>query len=376
MKIEAPANVLAAALDLLDKGIEAAGKGRKLTIPALWAARLTANDELRAIAHVGDFQITSATSVTVNGPGEVAVPCAALAGIAAKLPKDADVEIRSDEHSCIVQSGRSRYRLPVIPIQDMPLPLVIQNPLGTVTLDGAQALRMFERVEFSIAREATRFYLNGAFLHDQDGCLIAVATDGHRLAQVRSTTESILSADRRLIVPLTTVELLIKLFKKTKPDSVTLTRSDRLIAVETPGFHLVSRLIDADYPDYARLLPPMDDSTARATLDRGELVKAVERLTAIAATLDRAARAVALQWDGAGDQIRLAVSEVAIDVLDADIIGDAHGAFRLGLTYFSEVLDAFAGKHIRLCHNGNGEPVVVSDPSEDGFLALQMPITT
>ena len=48
--------------------------------------------------------------------------------------------------------------------------------------------RLIDRIQFAISTEETRFYLNGIYLHSagraKDPTLRAVATDGHRLAQL------------------------------------------------------------------------------------------------------------------------------------------------------------------------------------------------
>ena len=48
--------------------------------------------------------------------------------------------------------------------------------------------RLIDRTQFAISTEETRYYLNGIYLHSagtaKAATLRAVATDGHRLAQI------------------------------------------------------------------------------------------------------------------------------------------------------------------------------------------------
>ena len=56
------------------------------------------------------------------------------------------------------------------------------------TLAAADMKRLIDRTQFAISTEETRYYLNGIYLHAagtaKAATLRAVATDGHRLAQV------------------------------------------------------------------------------------------------------------------------------------------------------------------------------------------------
>ena len=55
-------------------------------------------------------------------------------------------------------------------------------------LPAADLKRLIDKTQFAISTEETRYYLNGIYLHTagtgKDMVLRAVATDGHRLAQV------------------------------------------------------------------------------------------------------------------------------------------------------------------------------------------------
>ena len=100
-------------------------------------------------------------------------------------------------------------------------------------------------------REATRFYLDGVCLHDEGGQLVAVATDGHRLAKCRIPAAPFSQDLEPCIVPLATIEPIVKLLGKSKAvERVKLRRSRTLIEITAPGFVLTSKLIDGTYPDY------------------------------------------------------------------------------------------------------------------------------
>jgi DNA polymerase-3 subunit beta len=243
-------------------------------------------------------------------------------------------------------------------------------------------LRLFERPQFAVSRETTRYYLNGIFLHDAEaGKIDAVATDGHRLAVVGVASEPLFpqsSNDRGLIVPLRTAELIVKLLRARKPENVTLARSQTLIGIAADGISLISKLIDATYPDYERLLPGPQPNAA--TIDRDELIAALERLAAV---VDHARErrdkvllgVVGLVWAEGDNAIKLSLSrqhDAGTDLVDAALTGSAQIAFNVELLI--EQLKELEGERVRFDIGGNGGPTMITDPGDEGLVTLLMPI--
>src|SRR5436853_7262855 len=77
------------------------------------------------------------------------------------------------------------------------------------TLKAAELKRLIDKTQFAISTEETRYYLNGIYLHTAGSAkaatLRAVATDGHRLAQVDLALPKGASGMPGVIVPRKTV---------------------------------------------------------------------------------------------------------------------------------------------------------------------------
>src|SRR5690606_3613216 len=100
--------------------------------------------------------------------------------IAKRMPAGAEITLALDGGTLTVSSGRSRFKLATLPASDFPELSQPAYPVG-VSIDLAA---LVAPVVFAMSDEATRYYLNGVFLHTSEGRLRAVATDGHRLAAV------------------------------------------------------------------------------------------------------------------------------------------------------------------------------------------------
>jgi DNA polymerase III subunit beta len=210
-----------------------------------------------------------------------------------------------------------------------------------------QALRVLTAPAFCVATEMSRRYLCGLFLHHvESGALAAVATDGQRLCRVLfPATTAELTNDRSLIIPAESIKPLAKLLKKSS-GPVTLRRSRSLIEAKMDGFVLVSKLLDASYPNYECLVPQPETLPNSATLNRAELVHALERMAAVADDA-KTLPLVGLEWGAETSTLKLSLlrqPDAATEVLEADTAGACRIA--LSLPKMRELLDELKGERV------------------------------
>jgi DNA polymerase III sliding clamp (beta) subunit (PCNA family) len=91
-----------------------------------------------------------------------------------------------------VQSGKSRFALQTLAAEEFPTVSVADSYNASVTLPQKTLKHLFNMVHFAMAQQDIRYYLNGLLLVLDGNNVIAVATDGHRLAfaQVKPSRRS------------------------------------------------------------------------------------------------------------------------------------------------------------------------------------------
>jgi DNA polymerase-3 subunit beta len=371
MKLKANAGGLAGALALAGLALET-----RVVIAILGCVHIKAGTDgvTHFAVNVLDRAITVTAKAEVTEPGETVVRAAALAGLVNGFPKDGTVEINSDTEGATVRCGRARYRLPVLPIDQLPPAPVIDVVVGEIELDRKELLAAIKQVVFAASTEETRYYLNGLLLHDEGDRLVLVATDAYRLAK-RQLTSAPFSVDHSCIVPLRTIAPLIKLLGKTTAEEVRLRRSKALLEVSAPSFVLVSKLIDASYPDYARIIPKCP--TNSATVDRTDLVAALVRLNAVSEHGEKLAALVGLAWEPAKPVLRLSLPnqpDAADDAIAATITGAASIWTAAQIAHIAELVDQIHNRNIRIATDGAGGAILVTDPDDDNLLVIQMPV--
>ena len=127
---------------------------------------------------------------------------------------------------------------------------------------------LLKSVEFAMAQQDIRYYLNGMLLVIDKGSLQAVATDGHRLSWASLAVAGDYQR-QEVILPRKTVLELGKLLARRRRPGRRSTSSRTRCASRFANIELVSKVVDGKFPDYNRVIPAghakrIDCSRARA----------------------------------------------------------------------------------------------------------------
>lgn len=347
MRVSIDRSQLAHALATVTRAIES-----RNTIPILANVLLAVEDgQLRLTGTDLDVEITTSLPVLDCQPGSVTVPGKMLADIAKHATGDITLELdaASAGGRLTVASGRSRYKLDVLPAEDFPsfsagkFDTTLELDLATLVAPCVHC----------ISTDETRYYLAGVYLHAVDGRLVAVATDGHRLMRNVGPTGDL---DYGVILPRKLVGLLPK-------GAVTVELSQNKVRVTSGSTIITSKLIDGSFPDYARVIPTGNSNVL--TVDRQALMKAVERVTAVA---DDKSRAVKF---AVGDVLRLMLADKASDEVSIEFEGEP---LEIGFNarYVNDMLGALDEPNVRFALGDAGSPAVIKGEGE--WTGVLMPL--
>ena len=357
MQLELTSDALTKALAFVSRSIEP----RKVSgIPALGAVVITAADTTATFTvDTVDIAATAVIEIAeVREPGRVAVPAKQLARLVGNFAKKAPVTIATTGQAAAVASGRSRYRLPVIPLEGLPQPFAPGKGAAEVELDKDTAAHLF-KTWFAVAPESDpRGYMTGVFLHRVGDELIAVATDGHTLAKA-STPHAVDFPN--IIIPARTVNEIVRL-----GDDVRLRCDAKVLEVRAANRTLCSKLIDATYPSYQRAIPVGGNWV---DIDRAALIAGLERLAAV--TVPSAPAGIC--WDSDGVMLSLPrEQDTADDWIAATAAGACHTA--VSIAKMLKLLDVLDADLVRLDAASDNVPLRVSIPGQEDVLVVLMPI--
>jgi len=348
---------------------------RRNTIPILSNVLLSAErDRLTFSATDLDLEIIDQAFAQVDQPGQITAPAHTLYEIVRKLPDGADVALTftGEDPRLMVQAGRSRFSLPVLPAGDFPV-MSSEGLAGRMTVDVTDLIRLIDKTRFAISAEETRYYLNGLFVHTvvEGGVqkLRAVATDGSRLALAEMPAPEGAAGAPGVIVPRKTINEARRLLDDAG-ETVELAISPQKVRFELNGAALTSKVIDGNFPDYSRVIPKDNNRIVR--VDAKLFAQAVDRVATISAEKSRSVR-MAIEAGKCVLTVRNMEAGQAVEELEIDYDGDG---FELSFNarYLLDITDQISGETAELRFGGPNDPALVLDPADADVQYILMPL--
>lgn len=226
-----------------------------------------------------DLEVEVVSRLVLDNPAEVegdlTVPARKLLDICKSLPEGANLKFERDAaERLILRSGRSRFTLSTLPVDDFPNQEET-SAQSRFSISQREIRRLIEATSFAMAQQDVRYYLNGLLLECRPQQLRAVAADGHRLAMCDRPAPG-LSVDSAIqaIVPRKGVLELARLLEDNDA-SVEVVLGSNHIRVISEQLTFTSKLVDGKFPDYEKVIPRATNNEIYA--DRSLLRQAFSR---------------------------------------------------------------------------------------------------
>jgi DNA polymerase III subunit beta len=348
---------------------------RRTTIPILSNVMLKASGStLMFKATDLEREVSESVDAKVQTAGALTVPAHMLRDIVSKLPDGAEIELKrdGDKERLMLTSGHSRFSLQTLSAEDFP-DLAVGEIGHEFMIDAADLQRLISKTQFAISTEETRYYLNGIYLHiaetGKNKTLRAVATDGHRLAQVELARPKGADGMPGVIIPRKTVHELASLTSDTNV-KVKVGVSQTKVRFEIGPVVLTSKLIDGTFPDYGRVIPHNNDKEMK--VPNAAFISAVDRVSTIASERGRA-----VKLNLAKDKLILSVNNPEGGSATEEIpVSYGAGALEIGFNarYLLDIAKQLESEDARFLLADPGSPTMVRDGGDDGALYVLMPM--
>jgi DNA polymerase-3 subunit beta len=348
---------------------------RRNTIPILANVLIRAEGSKLAFKATDlDLEITETIAAEVSPGGATTVPAHMFYEIVRKLPEGTQVVLEGsgDRAVLAIRAGRSRFTLQTLPENDFP-DLAAGEMTHSFTLAAAELKRLIDKTQFAISTEETRYYLNGIYLHaagtGKTPTLRAVATDGHRLAQVELPLPKGAAGMPGIIVPRKTVGEVQRLIEDNEAE-IAVELSQGKIRFTIGDVVLTSKLIDGTFPDYARVIPSGNDK--ELVVDKKEFEQAVDRVSTVSSERGRAVKlslsngrlVLSVTNPDSGSATEEIEVEYAADPLD---IG-------FNSRYLLDIASQIESEAAVLKLADPGSPTLIEDKDSKGTLYVLMPM--
>ena len=317
-----------------------------------------------------DLELQISTQQTVDAGEDFAITIAArkLFDIVRALPDSAKVKLDSKDSQVVVSAGKSRFTLQTLPAADFPRVETGAGLGAVISLPQKTLKRLLQLVQFAMASQDIRYYLNGMLLVLEGKQLRVVATDGHRLSYAEAQLENE-AESREVIIPRKTVVELSKLLGDVD-DPVELRIGANQVTITLPGTELVTKIVDGKFPDYQRVIPINQPRQLKA--NRQNVMQALQRAAILSNEKFRGVRLV-MSENTLGIVCNNNEQEEAADEIEVSYNGEPLDV-GFNVTYLLDGLGALNSEEIILSLADANSSMLLSSEGEAGFKYVVMPM--
>ena len=231
-----------------------------------------------------------------------------------------------------------------------------------------QFKRLIGLVQYAMAQQDIRYYLNGLLLVLLGKEIRVVATDGHRLAYASEQLSENLPRTE-VILPRKTVLELSRLLAD-NDETVEISLSPNQAVFRFGEIELVSKLIDGKFPDYERVIPQNHNKII--LLSRTTLLQSLHRVAILTNEKFRGVRVVLAagvlkiissnaDQEEAQEELEITYDDEALDI-------------GFNVTYLLDVLNNVSNEAVEIRLADANSSALITLPGNDSFKYVVMPM--
>ncbi|MDR3078590.1 MAG: DNA polymerase III subunit beta [Rickettsiales bacterium] len=323
-----------------------------------------------------DTYIKNHGRVTVERDGVSTVSAQLLHEVVRKMEDGSEIHCEYLESSKILNlvSGKSKFRLMCLDAENYPNfeDQQVQSEFQVKTRD---LITMIDKTRSSISDDVSRYYLNGIFIHtieDSAGRrLVAASTDSHRLSIVELDYYTGKNSLAGVIVPRKALPEIKKIASLSGQEEIQVSVSRTKIKFETEDSVIISKLIDAEFPDYRRVIPQENGKLLR--VGRREISSVIDRVSTVTSDSHRGIKFIltenSLLLEANSNENGFASEELEVDFSYPDRIEVGFNA-KFVLDIFGQV----DGDRVDIFFRDSTSAILVEDRSGTRNTFILMPI--
>jgi DNA polymerase-3 subunit beta len=342
---------------------------RRHTLPILSNLLLEAkNNTIQLTTTDLEMQISLSIQAELQETLSTTISAKKLLDICRSLPDAIDIDLVSKDSRMTVKAGKSRFNLQTLPAADYPVMTKVTGEAIQIQLPQIAFKRLLKQVDFAMAQQDIRYYLNGLLLEVDGNKLNLVGTDGHRLSFTSATlSQSYEKTD--VILPRKTVIELIKLLEDSD-EEVSIELAAGQVNFAFGDMRIISKVIDGKFPDYHRVIPTAHTNTF--SVNRVAILTAMQRASILSNEKYRGIRMVLSE-----DNIKLISTNTEQEEAEEELeISYKQDSLDIGfnVTYLIDVLNNTQQENINFSFADANSSCLITIPEDNDYKYVVMPM--
>jgi DNA polymerase-3 subunit beta len=342
---------------------------KRQALPILSNLLLVGNEnQLTFTATDLEMQTSLSIETKIDSNFEITISAKKLFDITRALPEGSELEFQINESRVNVKAGKSKFNLQTLPAKDYPI--LKQGDSESISFDISQkALKgLLKQVDFAMAQQDIRYYLNGLLFEIQGQKLNIVGTDGHRLSFTSSKLNQ--SYEKKdVIIPRKTIMELIKLLEE-DDDPVAIQILNQQVTFKFKNINLITKVIDGKFPDYHRVIPQGYENGF--LINRQSLLSAMQRASILSNEKYRGIRLVISE-----NNMKLITTNSEQEEAQEDIeviYNNEQIDIGFNVTYLIDVLSNIQYEQLNFLFKDSNSSCLVTIPNNDDYKYVVMPM--
>ncbi|MBR3169090.1 DNA polymerase III subunit beta [Candidatus Saccharibacteria bacterium] len=242
----------------------------KVTLPVLNNVLIKVeNKKVSLVTTNLDMAIIDFLPVSNSKDGSITVPAKLLADFVSNLPKGETIKISTKDDKITITSGKYSSIINGTPADDFPeLPEINEDKAVVFQIGTDEFKQSLNQVIVTTSNDLNRPALTGVHFYTSEKSLFIAATDGYRLAKKKLIKN--VQSEIKVTIPANTLQEVIHSIDDNM-EEIEISFNDDLIRFRLGEIEIISKIIDAEYPNIDNLIPKSTE--IHLEVDRDELIR-------------------------------------------------------------------------------------------------------
>lgn len=325
-------------------------------------ANLTASDL--------EIEVSSQIDCDCESDCRFSLPARKLLEILNALSDHKDITFDVIDNKVDITAGKSKISLPTLSPDDFPF-MAQDEDEEMSRIDSLELQNIITKTSFAMAYQDARHFLNGLYLCSDNGKLVSVCTDGHRLAKYTSTANA--DTELSIIIPrkaILEINRILQSFSNNNENIMTYKHNKANFIIIINDYRVTSKLIEGNYPNFNKVIP--ESTSSEIVADKKTLKNS---LNIISKVVNQQYKGVKLTPQA--DTMHLISSntdsEIGEDQIDVSYNGDQM-SIGFNISYLQDVIDIIDGDSVHICVNDQNSGCVLKGSNDPNSIFVIMPM--
>lgn len=224
--------------------------------------------------------------IEVDTPGSAVLPVTRFGSIL-RESTDEKLHLEADSQGAVVKGERSEFKFPSENPDEFPAVAAFEESKFH-DIPARLFKELIRRTLFATDTESSRYALGGVLLEMEQDKIVAVGTDGRRLAKMEGPAMSVdghATGEKMVIVPTRSMQLIERALSDSDAEIQIAARANDIL-VKSPRVVIYSRLVEGRFPKWREVFPERQDAV-QLDLTVGPMYAALRQAAVVASDESR-----------------------------------------------------------------------------------------